>query len=301
MALFKKRETVIQNIAYLGIMAAINVIFVLLTAILPPLMFIIIFVLPLTSAVVTVFCKKRYFPIYFVVTVALCILFTSGIYIFDTFFYVIPSLITGFLFGLMLEKKVPSIYMISLTTIAQYAITYLTFIILEAIMPEMNFINRLLNIFGLSSFVYKDLFVHIFLYLLSAIQTIFAYFILKIEVRKLGMEVNEGIAVPYILPIASIVAIILSTVFVFVYYPLTYIFVFINIGISLYMSMALIIKRRKLYYALLPIFLAISFGLFAGLYQFIDKPLSIILVSPFFLLTSGLYFYDFTVSKKDKQ
>ena len=115
------------------------------------------------------------------------------------------------------------------------------------------------------------------------------------------MEVNEGIAVPYILPIASIVAIILSTVFVFVYYPLTYIFVFINIGISLYMSMALIIKRRKLYYALLPIFLAISFGLFAGLYQFIDKPLSIILVSPFFLLTSGLYFYDFTVSKKDKQ
>ena len=34
MALFKKRETVVQNIAYMAIMAAINVIFVLLTAIL---------------------------------------------------------------------------------------------------------------------------------------------------------------------------------------------------------------------------------------------------------------------------
>ena len=220
MALFKKRETVIQNIAYLGIMAAINIIFVLLTAILPPLMFIIIFVLPLTSAVVTVFCKKRYFPIYFVVTVSLCLLFTSGLYIFDTFFYVVPSLITGFLFGLMLEKNVPSIYMISVTTIAQYAITYLTFITLEAILPEMNFINRLLDIFGLANFVYKELFTHIFLYLLSAIQTIFAYFILKIEVKKLGLAVNEETTLPSLLPLISLALLGLSIAFIFIYNPI---------------------------------------------------------------------------------
>ena len=99
MALFKKRETLVQNIAYMAIMAAINVIFVLLTALLPPLMFLMVFVLPLTSAVVTLFCKKRYFPIYFIVTIGLCMLASFGIYIFDTFFYVLPALISGFFFG----------------------------------------------------------------------------------------------------------------------------------------------------------------------------------------------------------
>lgn len=301
MALFKKRETVIQNMAYLGIMAAINVIFVVLTALLPVLMFIIIFILPLTSAIVTVFCKKRYFPIYFVVTFGLCLLFTSGIYIFDTFFYVIPSLITGFLFGVMLEKQVPSIYMISITSVAQYAITYLTFIILEAILPEMNFINRLLDIFGLQSFIYKELFTHVFIYLISLIQTIFAYFIMKIEVKKLGLDINHEIRMPYVLSLISIGLIVLSIIFIFFYYSLTYIFIFINIIISLFISFQLLLKRKKLYYVLLPIFLAVSFALFAGLYSIIEKPLSIILISPFFLLTSALYFCDFIVSKNNKQ
>ena len=99
MELFKKRETPVENITYLGIMAAINVIFVLLTNVLPVLFFLIVFVLPLTSAVVTLFCKKAYFPIYFIVTLALCFLVNLGFHIFDTFLYVFPSLITGFLFG----------------------------------------------------------------------------------------------------------------------------------------------------------------------------------------------------------
>ena len=146
MAFFKKRETVVQNIAYMAIMAAINVIFVLLTALLPPLMFLIVFVLPLTSAVVTLFCKKRYFPIYAVATVALCLLTTMGIYIYDTFFYVIPSLITGFVFGLLIEKRVPAIYIIVLSSALQYILSYLTFLVLDLILPDINFIDALLSI-----------------------------------------------------------------------------------------------------------------------------------------------------------
>ena len=184
MALFKKRETVVQNIAYMAIMAAINVIFVLLTAILPPLMFLIVFVLPLTSAVVTLFCKKRYFPIYAIATVALCLLTTMGIYIYDTFFYVIPSLITGFVFGLLIEKRAPAIYIIVGSTALQYVLSYLTFLILDMILPDINFIDALLSIFGLRDFVYKEVFIHLFLFTLASIQTAFAYFILKKEVKN---------------------------------------------------------------------------------------------------------------------
>ena len=175
MTLFQKKETIVQNIAYMAIMAAINVIFVLLTAILPPLMFLIVFILPLTSATVTLFCKKRFFPIYFVVTVALCLLVTSGIYIFDTFFYVIPSLITGFIFGILVEQKVPSIYIILISTVVQFVITFLTFIIMNKIIAEINFIDTLLAMFGLSDFVFKGVFAAIFLYSLASIQTVFTY------------------------------------------------------------------------------------------------------------------------------
>jgi len=61
MSVFKKRETLIQNITYMAIMAAINVVFVVLTTLVPLLMFLIIFVLPLTSTVVALFCKKKYY------------------------------------------------------------------------------------------------------------------------------------------------------------------------------------------------------------------------------------------------
>ena len=95
-----KRETLVQNIAYMAIMAAINVVFVLITTLVPALLFLMIFVLPLTSTMVTLLCKKKYFPIYAVATIGLCMVVTLW-KIDDTIFYVIPSIITGFFQSLL--------------------------------------------------------------------------------------------------------------------------------------------------------------------------------------------------------
>ena len=89
----KKKETLVQNITYMAIMAAINVVFVLITVLVPFLFFLIVFVLPLTSTIVTLHCKKRYFPIYAVATIGLCMICTMW-QIGDTIFYVIPSVIS---------------------------------------------------------------------------------------------------------------------------------------------------------------------------------------------------------------
>ena len=264
MGLFKKRETLIQNIAYMALMAAINVIFVLLTAILPPLMFLIIFVLPLTSTIVTLFCKKKYFLIYFVVTIALCLIVTSGIYIYDTFFYVIPSMISGFAFGFLIEKNVPSIYIILITSIIQYLLTFLTFIILDAILPELNFIDALLRIFGLAEFEFKAEFVHIFLYSLSFIQIVFTYVITKNEVKKLGFEINLNIESELVLVIVSFSVSLFALMFVFVYLPLTFVLVALNIPVMLYQIVELLFKKRKLYYVLLGVAFIISAIIFVA-------------------------------------
>lgn len=301
MPLFKKRETIVQNIAYMAIMAAINVIFVLLTAVLPPLMFLIIFVLPLTSAVVTLFCKKRYFPIYFISTIALCLIVTSGIYIFDTFFYVIPSLITGFVFGFLIEKNVPSLYTMVISILVQYVITYLTFILLDNIFPELNFIDALLSIFGLSSFTFKDVFVHIFLYFLAAAQTVFTYAFLKSEVIKLGFTFNLEIKIYFIPLIIELSSLIIAIIMMFVYVPLCYIFIFICFPIVVYQIIELLYAKQKIIYVLLVVYIFVSALLFALLYPLVAHPLSIILVSPFIGLVSITYFvYNLFLNKTKK-
>ena len=298
MPLFKKRETLVQNIAYMAIMAAINVIFVLLTAILPPLMFLIVFVLPLTSAVVTLFCQKRYFPIYAVVTVALCLLTTSGIYIYDTFFYVIPSLITGFVFGLMIEKRAPAIYIIVTSSALQYALSYLTFIVLNAIIPEINFIDAILNIFGLIDFVYKDYFVHLFLYTLASIQTAFAYFILKHEIKKLGFEINFEIKLHYLQLIMVVVIDILAVIMIFVYSPLVYVFIVMNLPFTIYEIIDLLFAKNKvIYFSIVAIFI-VSFIIFAICYTLVPHPLGIILIAPAQVMYATCYFLNNLFIKK---
>ena len=300
MALFKKRETLVQNIAYMAIMAAINVIFVLLTALLPPLMFLMVFVLPLTSAVVTLFCKKRYFPIYAIVTVGLCLLTTSAIYIYDTFFYVIPSLITGFVFGFMIEKKVPAIYIIVGSTALQYLLSFLTFLILDKILPEINFIDALLGIFGLANFTFKDCFIHLFLYTLASIQTVFAYFILKREVKKLGFEVVVDIKLHYLLFAIGIIIDALALIMVFVYSPLVYVFIVMNLPFMVYEIISLLYTRKTSIYIMLVATLVISVVIFVACYTLISHPLGVILVAPAQVLFGGIYFANNLFLNKTK-
>ena len=291
--MFKKRETVVQNIAYMAIMAAINVIFVLLTAVLPPLMFLIIFILPLTSTVVTLFCKKRYFPIYFVATVGLCLAVTSGIYIWDTFFYVIPSLITGFIFGLLIEKRVPAIYIMVISSLVQYVITFLTFLVLDKALPGLNFIDVILNMFGLLDFAFKDVFVHSFLFLLSFIQTLFTYAVIKYEIKKLGFEVNLEIKYHFILESSLLLLIGLSILMMFFYPPLLYVSMMSALPIVLFMIVKLILKNRVVNYVLLVASLFAGLFIFAFFYPHLTSPTQLILIAPFYGLILIIYFVNY--------
>ena len=95
---FKKpRESLVQNITFMAMMAAINVVFVVLTTFVPVLVFLIVFILPLTSVLVTLHCKKIYFPIYAVATIGLCLICTIW-QIDDTIFYAFFQLYTVRLF-----------------------------------------------------------------------------------------------------------------------------------------------------------------------------------------------------------
>ena len=246
MSIFKKRETPIQNIAYMSIMAAINVIFVLLSNILPILLFLLIFLLPLTSAIVTVYCKKRYYPIYFIVTLALCILVSFGFTIFDTLIYMFPALLTGFVFGLCFERDVPAILIIAGNSILQFLLSILTFYVLGYIVSNLNMMNVLISAFGLSEFAFKETFTLLFLYIISLIQITLSYIFIKLELKRFNVIINLKSKYRFMLYIATLVLCGLAIISYF-YFPVwTMAFVVMQLPIYIY-EFATLAYSRKLF------------------------------------------------------
>ena len=61
--MFKEKETLLQNMAFMGIMAALNVLLSCLGAYVPIAGIFVMIFLPFFSAVTAMICKWRYYPI----------------------------------------------------------------------------------------------------------------------------------------------------------------------------------------------------------------------------------------------
>ena len=272
MNIFKKRETPVENIAYVGIMSAINVIFVLISSFLPILFLLLVFILPLTSVIVTIYCKKTYIPIYMITTIALCLIITFGINIFDTFIYVIPSLIVGFIFGLLIEKEVPVSYILTVNTIVMFGLTYLTFYIVDLLTPGVSFYDSVFKVFGLADYPYKGVLTNIFVYVIAQIQILITYILIKYEVERLGIHVNlsnTNRVYYYIFVVADFIIAILSYFF-FSNFCLT--LCLLTLPIIIEEIITLMMKQNKWIYVSLGCALIIFIFLFAFLYQRLEAP-----------------------------
>ena len=298
MELFRKRETLIQNIAFMAIMAAINVVFVVLSNVLPVLLFLLVFVLPLTSTLVTIYCKKVYFPIYFVVTLALCFGVSAGFYIFDTFIYVLPSLITGFIFGFCIEKRVPAIYTLLIATAIQYGLTILTFFVLGKIVTNLDLTESIIIAFGLKDFEYKAVFIQVFLFIVAEIQIVISYIVTKVLVNRLGIEVNLICKQNYILYIVEVLSAGLAVLSYFYFPTYTLVIVLFALPIYLYQLITLILQKRIWVWASVAGVHLVFIFLFAFLYEYTQAPNQFILI---YLLFGLLTIIDFLANYCFKQ
>ena len=280
----KKKETLTQNITYMALMAAINVIFVLITTFFPVLFFLIVFILPLTSAIVVVHCKKRYFPIYAFATIGLCLICTIW-KIDDTIFYVIPSILSGFLFGFMSEKKVPSIWIIMATTALQIGLTYAAMPLIKLITGR-DIIQVFATAFSINTFQYLDYVVPSFIFFMSLTQEVISYVVIKEELAKFGVQYDEPKAIDLILFISSMVSLTLTVVFAFIYGPMAYLFGLFTLFFGIYTIIYLISLNKKLVYILLGVSLFLSIFFFALLYKLVPQPLGLLFVNILFLFVS---------------
>ena len=239
MAVFNKKETLIRTICFMSFFVAINVICSFLTTILPLVSIILIIFLPLTSAMVEVTCKDRWFPIYAVATIGLSIVVSLSSIDF-TIFYVVPSVFTGYIFGLFCKRNLPSMFAIFFAAIIQTAISF-GFIPILNLITGSNLLDVFVKIFKISDRFWFDTSVLLLFFAVSLIQVILSFIVVENELNKFGIQNECKWPQELIADYSVIGAALLALIFSFFYLPLCYLFV----GICYYFATYTVIFQFK--------------------------------------------------------
>ena len=299
MELFKKRETLTQNIAYMGIMAAINVIAVILMTYVLPMLFIpFLLVLPFTSTVVTLYCKKKYFIFYLIATTGICLLTTIN-NISDTLFYILPSLISGFIFGIVISYRLSSAIAIFFTALANVALTYLSLPIINAIYNQ-NMILVVAKLFSVQSFIYLDFVVPAFIMLISIIQETLSFAFIENELPKLGI-VGEEKEIPFLNEIIGLFGSLFALICFLVRPSIFSTFALFFTVFALFFAVYIIVKcaANKQFKILIidGVITVISFVLFGVFYQYIEAPYALITLNIYFDLIILVSLVNYSLTK----
>ena len=285
MALFKKKTTLVHHIAYMGIMTALNLIFIVLATYVPLAMLLLILLLPFASTVVSYYCLKRYYLIYAIASIGLCLVFNVS----DTLLYVVPAIACGFVIGVLLEKKAHPFWLVLTTTIINAALTY-AFIPLINFIGDTDIILAFLTIFGLKDFPYRTELVFLMIFFMSLIQCSLAHFVLLNDAKKIGIEIDTHIDSFGIYILGLEVFALLSICFSFFYLPLALVFLAITFYFAALLFFDLMFSKKTAIYLLTATAILVGFIVFALLYAKIAKPQAAILFVIFPLLIGVVSF-----------
>ena len=279
---FYKKETLIRTICFMSFFVAINVVCSFLTTVLPLLSIVLIIFLPLTSAIVEVMCKDRWFPIYAVATIGLSIVVSLSSIDF-TIFYIVPSIFTGYIFGLFSKHNLPNMFAIFFATIIQTLLSF-AFIPLLQVITGSNLIDVFAKILRISNRFWFDSVILLLFFLIALIQIILSFIVVQNELNKFGQKNECKFNQERIAAFSTMGAALLSTIFSFFYMPLCYLF----IGIAFYFTAFVVIfqAQNKNKSCLIADGVSILMGiiLYAALNQFIKDEVEFVL----FAITPGL-------------
>jgi MFS family permease len=303
MAIFKKKKTLVGNMTYMALMAAINVVFILLSAWIPALFILLIFILPLASTIVTYFCEKKYFVIYAIATILLCTL-ASFWDIGNVIFYVVPSLVSGFIFGLLIEKGVSPIIIILCGVLAQITLSYLA-IPLVYLIYQRNIVTDFATIFSLQNYAYLKYVQNIFICVLAIIQQAISFMIIYEEISKMDINPHFEKKDNIIVPSATLGFIALSVLFAFVFPELSYSGMIFSLLLGFYCVGLLIAEKKRWIIVTLLISLILSLFIFSLLYGPINaattQPLGLLGFQVFPLICAIIVFINNYLLMKSKK
>lgn len=286
MYLFKKKETLLQSIAYMALMITINIIISLFASFFPIISLLFVFILPLTSVLVTLFTKWRYYPIY----LCACLLGASLATMYNlefTIFYLFPSTLSGFILGMFIERKYNMTCGIIIASIIHAALSIL-FIPLINFIFQIDIVKNMLALAHLSNKNNIYLIIPAFITIFSLIEMILSYIIIYNEISKLGykdIKISSNIYIVSIFLFSSL----LIPIFNLFCIEISYIIFALNIFYGVVLSFEIIMSLNVKKIIIISSFFISSLIIFLVLFQYMNILYSIQLLNVFPLLVYIYY------------
>jgi hypothetical protein len=295
--MMNKYSKLTQTITYMALMAGLTVIFSLLALFVPLSAIFLVIALPLTSTLVTLQCDIKYYPIYATATLALTLIISMAS-IENVIFYILPSLISGFVFGFLIKKNVFALNVIIISSFVQLGLLYFSLWLIKIIFQFdfTDFIYQLLNVnVNPEAIVITP----VLFFALSIMQATLTFLIIGFEINKLNYSITVknryprlsgwttiGIGlliVPLGLWLPSLSFILLGPLFMYAGYHLYCIY------------------RLNRYYFLILCgeWVILAFFLFAIFFPLLTPPLTLLLSSIFPLGISLIFIISFYLPTND--
>ena len=299
MKFFNKKETLIENMTFMAIMAIINVIVSLVAGFsVIASLFLIIF-LPLVSALTEIVCKDKYYPIYAVVAIGLSIVTTLW-NIETTIFYTIPSILTGFIFGFILKHNFKPFYSVVLASLVQAGFVMLSILFINYVL-EIDIVNTFKTSLGLIDSPIIAIIFPSAVLLAGFIEMSLAYFVIQAEAVKFGISLKEE-GQNYIIPVIAFVS--SASLFGLYFLDLTtaYFFMFLSLFVISYVVVLAIVQKDILLLVLYGLYVVITIILYVLFGSKLAPNSGFLLLGSFPLLVSLTNLsYSFLKKKDNKE
>lgn len=300
MKFFRLRATPVENITFIAMMVAFDAILSLIATLLPFSGLFIMLVAPLLSAAVSLFCQKRYIPIYILGAIGISIAVTAWDFM-NTLFYLIPAVVTGSLYGFLWKARMPASFNIFVTTIVSFVFFLFSLWLLRLIFDQNDMVEVLLSFIGRrGDTIARDIF-PLFALGYSFAQTGITHAFMLYELKKLGVEeVQEG-RFEFFHPIIAVFFFALSVTIGIFYAKVGYFFLGIGIFWLVYSLCNWFLDPRPLAIAGMVISLIGGVLSFAGLYRLMPSQSGLLLLTiPFSLFALFAFLNRFLPKKKAK-
>ena len=184
-----KRETPIQNIAFVSISAAIVALLSLLLEFVPFSALFVTLLLPTIAACSVEYTKGKYGFLFLFASLLLSFIVTLSNYM-DTLFYVYPALISGFLYGTLRKYHLAVPLIVFACSVLSLLLNY-AMIPLIKLIYEIDIIPFTINLLGLSSKTNILDIVPAFLFVYSLAEIGISHLFIELTNKKLHYEEKE--------------------------------------------------------------------------------------------------------------
>lgn len=299
MRFFRKKETVVENMAFMAMFAGIDALLSLVAALLPVSAIFLMVVVPLTATIVALLCRARYFPIFFFATLGTCIAVSAWNFQ-NTLFYILPGLVVGGVYGFLLKKKAYPSVLVFLSGIVEFGFFYLSMALIQWIYGvDMRFF--LLGLIGKGDSPNAPTIFPLFAFGYSLVQIGLTHIFIVAELSRFDLEISDEKKAPLLSPLATFISIGGVFAAIFVLPELGYLF----LGFALYWAICSVVslfpRPHWASYVCLGAFGFLSLLLFASLYKAMPFGTGLSLLSLFAAAMALSAIFNWLLSRKGRR